>query len=274
MEKLVAFFEIKIQTPEAWGPYHLCCMGLLAAGIALLAVFAPKLRSRPNLVLGLTAGAGTILLFTEILKQVFYGLHIGENGIYWDYPWWIFPFQMCSTPMYVSLLVPAFGEGRMRRALCNYLGTYGMLGGVVVMLFPGSVFTDLLFIDLHTMLWHILLVCLGVLQWAGGTAGNRFSDFLRSAAVFLCLAAIAAALNCLFPQLAQEGFNMFYLSPYIPASMSEFARLLWESVPYPVYVLLYVLGFSCAAAAVFLLAAGMRNAADRNANKSVRHSRC
>ena len=263
MEQVILFFETKIPTPRPWGAYHLCCMAVLAAAVALLVAFGRKLRANPKLVHRLTAGTGSFLIVIEAFKQVFYGLHVGDGGIFWDYPWWIFPMQMCSTPMYAALALLFFREGRMHRALCTYLGTFGMIGGIVVMLLPSTVFTDLLFVDIHTMVWHILLVCLGVLQWSGGTAGQKPSDLLGGAAVFAVFAGIAAALDCALPQLAEEGFNMFYLSPYIPIAMSDFVEWFWAAVPYPVYLLTYLLGFTGVAAAVFFPARAIRAAAER-----------
>ena len=129
MEKVILFFETKIATPRPWGAYHLCCMCVLVACVALLVGFGKKLRANPKAVRRMTAAAGVFLIAIEILKQVFYGLHVGENGIYWDYPWWVFPLQMCSTPMYVCFALLFFREGRIQRALCSYLGTFGMFGG-------------------------------------------------------------------------------------------------------------------------------------------------
>lgn len=268
MEKVILFFETTITTPQPWGAYHLCCMGVLVACVALLVGFGRKLRANPKAVRRMTAAAGVFLITIEILKQVFYGLHVGENGIYWDYPWWVFPLQMCSTPMYVCFALLFFREGRIQRALCSYLGTFGMFGGIVVMLLPSTVFTDLLFVDLHTMIWHILLVCLGVLQWCGGTAGQKAGDFIGCTILFALFAGIAAALDGALPQLAEEGFNMFYLSPYIPVSMSEFVEWFWESVPYPVYLLTYLAGFTAVAAAIFFSARGIRAAARKSEAQS------
>ena len=140
MKQIILFFETKVQTPEPWGIYHLCCMLILVACAVLLVAFGKRLRAEPGLVRRLTIGTGIFLIAIEALKQVFYGLHTGANGIYWDYPWWVFPLQMCSTPMYACLALLFFRAGRIQRALCTYLGTFGMVGGITVMLLPSTVF--------------------------------------------------------------------------------------------------------------------------------------
>lgn len=260
MKDIVLFFETKVTAPRPFGAYHLACLALLALCVALLAAFGKKLRANPRTVRRLTAGTGGALLALEAFKQVLYGLHAGTNGVFWEYPWWIFPLQMCSTPLYACVALFFCPEGRIRRALCCYLGTFGMFGGIVVMLLPATVFTDLLFANLHTMLWHIALVSLGILQWCG-KAIEKNSDLIGGAAVFLVFAGIAVTLDCALPQLAEEGFNMFYLSPYIPASMSGFAKRFWELMPYPVYLLAYLLGFTGVAAAIFFSARAVQTAA-------------
>lgn len=260
MEEIILFFETKIKTPLPWGTYHLCCLGVLALCTVLLFAFGKRLRKNPRTVRRLTAGIGIFLLVIELFKQVLIGLHADENGVYWDYPWYAFPFQLCSTPLYACIALLFCPEGRVRQALCCYLGTFGMIGGIAVMLIPSTVFVDTLFLDLHTMAWHICLVLLGVLQWSGGTIGMRFSDLCGGSIVFLICVCIAVALNLSLPQYAEEGFNMFYLSPYVPISMSDFVEKLWENVPYPVYLIGYVLALLLAAAAIFYAARAIRKA--------------
>ena len=224
MKQIILFFETKVQTPEPWGIYHLCCMLILVACAVLLVAFGKRLRAEPRLVRRLTIGTGIFLIAIEALKQVFYGLHTGANGIYWDYPWWVFPLQMCSTPMYACLALLFFRAGRIQRALCTYLGTFGMVGGITVMLLPSTVFTDLLFVNIHTMVWHILLVCLGILQWVGGTAGQKVSDLAGCAAVFLFFAGIAAALDCALPHLAGKAFHTPFICSPMRQGLSAYRR--------------------------------------------------
>lgn len=259
-EAFIRFFKTEITPPKPWGAYHLCCLAAMSALVVLLLVFSGKLQKRPRLVRALTAGIGLVLFAAELLKQVLYGLHIGENGVFWEYPWHIFPFQLCSTPLYVCLALLFMPEGKVRRALCAYLGTFGLFGGLTVMLHPNAVLNRFLFVDIHTMLWHVGLVVLGALQWAGGAINSKAGDFLGASVVFALFVLTAFLLNLCLPQLAEENFNMFYISPYIPCTILLLTNI-WEQLPYPAFLAIYVFGFAAISGAIFAAACGLRRAA-------------
>lgn len=261
-EAVIRFFKTEITPPNPWGAYHLSCLAVMAAIVVLLLVLGGKLQKRPRLVRKFTASIGIFLLAAELLKQVLYGLHIGENGVYWEYPWHIFPFQLCSTPLYVCLALLFLPEGKVRRALCAYLGTFGLFGGLTVMLHPNAVFNDFLFVDIHTMFWHVGLVVLGVLQWTGGEIRPKAGDFVGATLVFALFVLTAFLMNVFLPQLAEENFNMFYISPYIPCTILLLTKI-WEQLPYPAFLAIYVLGFVAISGAIFIAACGLRKAAER-----------
>lgn len=245
---IVAFFEQHSAVPRPWGFYHFAWLLILAAMIAGIALAAPALRANRRLTHGITYGIGAFLLTIELLKQIFSGMHADGGAVTWDYPWYIFPFQLCTTPLYVCLLLP-FARGMARRWLSAYLGSFGMLGGIAVMLVPQTVFCDLLFINLHTMLWHTGLIVLGTVQWVSAEIRPCACDFLGGACVFLLFTAIAAALNFAFRRYAGEGFNMFYISPFVPVPSLPLIEHFRLSVPYPVYLCVYVIVL-CAGAAI------------------------
>ena len=65
------------------------------------------------------------------------------------------------------------------------------------------------------------------------------------------LVAVALTLNLSLKQLSLEcGFNMFYISPYVPCTILFMVEI-WEVAPYPVFLAAYVLGFSLIALAIF-----------------------
>lgn len=161
-ENVIRFFQAKSPEPQPWGMYHLLCLGVLAALVAALIAGGRRLRKSPKTVRRLTACLGSVLLAAEILKQIFSSVQISDGKIIWDYPWHIFPFQLCSTPLYVCIALFFLPEGRVRRALCCYLGTFGIVGGAVVMAAPESVYITSLFINVHTMVWHTGLILLHV----------------------------------------------------------------------------------------------------------------
>ena len=243
---------MKIQPPAPWGVYHLCCLAVTLALTVLMFVFGKRLR-RGGTARAVTLGLGWFLIVIEVIKQLVYGLEVSAEGqVYWDYPWQLFPFQFCSTPMYVCFaLMFVRKNGAAYQALCAFLATYGAFGGATVLLHPDAVFTEFLFADIHTMAWHVTLVLLGMVQWAGGTFRFSLSSWLGATSVFAVLVVVALLLNVSLPSLAEEcGFNMFYISPYVPCTILFLVQL-WRVAPYPVFLAVYVLGFVVISAAIY-----------------------
>lgn len=250
-EAFIRWIKTEIQPPPPWGAYHWSILALTAAGMIALFALSGRLRRRPRAVRIMTNCFGGLLIALEVLKQLFYSVHIGDAGIYWEYPWHIFPWQFCSTPAYACLVLFFLPkQNRLRSFLCCFLGTYGAFGGATVLLHPHTVLIEYWFVDIHTMIWHMSLVLVGALQWAGGTIGRDIRTFLGGTAVFLFFALVALALDLALPQLAEQGFNMFYISPYTPCTILLLQDI-WLSVPYPVFLLIYLAGFAAIAAAIF-----------------------
>ena len=81
--------------------------------------------------------------------------------------------------------------------------------------------------------------------------GGRWYFYRAGSCVFLLFTAIAAALNFAFRRYASEGFNMFYISPFVPVPTLPFIEHFRLSVPYPVYLCAYALVLFAGAAVVF-----------------------
>ena len=73
---------------------------------------------------------GLFLLLTELYKQCFLYFII-DHG---HYDWWFFPFQLCSLPMYLCLLLPAFKPGPKKTAVYTFLQDFNLLGGLAALI--------------------------------------------------------------------------------------------------------------------------------------------
>mgnify|MGYP007130416603 CR=1 FL=1 len=61
------------------------------------------------------------------------------------YDWWYFPFQLCSVPMYLGLLLPAANSvPRLRSVFTVFIQDYGLLGGIMALLEPSGLIAPLL----------------------------------------------------------------------------------------------------------------------------------
>lgn len=95
-QAVLAFLDTPMQTPEPYGWFHLVWFALSVLAIIPLVRYAKN----PQKVIWFTAVAVVLL---EVYKQINYSFSYAE-GISFDYQWYAFPFQFCSTPMYVGLL--------------------------------------------------------------------------------------------------------------------------------------------------------------------------
>ena len=161
---------------------------------------------------------------SEIWKQLTLTF-IVEGG---SYNWWYFPFQLCSIPMYALLVYPWIRGRYARLTLLSFLMCYCMLGGIAVFADTSGLHYPLPSLTLHSYLWHILLIILGII--AGGTyirllRSNRKNSlffrtvaamfplrpFIYSTGLYLACCLIAELLNLSLDRLGT--INMFYINP-------------------------------------------------------------
>ena len=115
LQKLLFLSAWGMQTPKAYGSFHILfsVIGLvLVVGLAFHFHKADEKQNRKILL-----AVGLFLLATEVYKQLFYFFVIGNR----TYPWWIFPFQLCSMPMYLCILSALLPDGEVRNAINNVM---------------------------------------------------------------------------------------------------------------------------------------------------------
>ena len=143
--------------PKAYETFHL---SFLIGGIltCILLGFLCRNLSQKKLDIILFI-VGLILVISEVYKQLFYTYIIGDG----QYQWWIFPFQLCSVPMYLCLVIPFIKEGKIKKSFYLFLSTYNLLGGFVSMFEPSGLSHSYWTLTLHAYIWHLLLVFIGFL---------------------------------------------------------------------------------------------------------------
>ena len=109
--------------PKPYSSFHLL---LTAAGLSFAFLSARFLGRRGNgcqkKAIRILFVCGMLLALMEAYKQCFlYYL----NGF--RYNWWYFPFQLCSTPMYLCLLLPLAKKESTRTILASFLQDFGLL---------------------------------------------------------------------------------------------------------------------------------------------------
>lgn len=246
---LLRILDTSMPTPGLFGWFHILWLAITAAAAVLLCRFA---KNRQRQVVLYTA---IFVMALEVYKQINYSFSY-ENGITYDYQWYAFPFQFCSTPMYIGLLA-GLVKGKLHRALSAYLATFALFAGVCVMVYPGDVFIGTIGINIQTMICHGSMVVVGIYLLVTGYVPLEHKTVLRGAAVFAVCVAVAMVLNEIAHAsglLERETFNMFFISPYCDPSLPVYS-LVQQTVPYPWCLVIYIAGFT--AAAWIILLAGM-----------------
>lgn len=184
----------------------------------LPALPASKSRSSPAPAPGLVLLAcGLILMAGEIYKQLFLYEVVNEGA----YDWWYFPFQLCSTPMYLCLAFPFLPRGRCRQTAAVYLQSFGFLGGVMALLEPSGLMHPYWTLTLHGLVWHIFLIFIACYCTASGLAGRDRRHFVSALLLFFLFCLMATAINLLTVGRA----DMFYISPYHPITQVVFHEI-------------------------------------------------
>lgn len=170
-----------------------------------------------------TMTMGLILISTEIYKQILFAYHYNFEG---DYHWSLFPFQLCSIPMYTSAIMPLARNEKLRKSLFSFMALYGMLGGLSVTLYQSSVLTrEDYSLDYQSIIWHFALIALGIYSATYLNIGSlSFKKSLKlyqyGTFAFLGFLILAEIINLLI--VLNHGYNeftaggnMFYISMFM-----------------------------------------------------------
>ncbi len=193
--------------PKAYGPFHL----IWAVVGILLCVFAAwklrKLGNRGNKILLISVGV--FLAICEVYKQLFYFYHIGKG----HYQWWIFPFQMCSVPMYLCILAPLLKKGKIQSGMYHFMMIYNLMGGVAAMAEPSGIIHGYWTLTLHAFIWHTALIFIGLYLGFSGRTTAKKQDFLLATGTLVALCVIAFCINLIFWDVSGGSINMFFVGP-------------------------------------------------------------
>lgn len=213
MSEFFELVKLKTEIPPLYGTFHICCL-IIAVLVCTVGIWqASKLSKKAGD--RLIFFCGIILLVAEIYKQLFYFYNVGKGS----YVWRIFPFQLCSVPMYICLIVTFLKNGKLQQTLYDFLFVFSTLGGVAVLLVPSSVMTSFATINIHSFLWHIILVFVGLFVGVTGRAGLEYKNYFNSLKIFGVCAVIAFAINCIFSEVSNNEITMFFIGPNTPKAV-------------------------------------------------------
>lgn len=245
-------FSYEIPGLKAYGFFHFFFVILTIIFCYIIYKFADKHTEQD--VVKVVFCIGLIFLFLEVFKQLFYN---DFKGGWKEYSWGYFPFQLCSTPLYLCLLTPLF-KGRFRHAIYSFLGFVSFIAGITVMVIADTVIIDEVAISVQSLLWHGTQCVLGVYLCKTQNYGQNLHEVIPGLLVFLCLTITAVFMNYAFEVIKNmhnlnDSFNMFYISPYYKSDVLILGEI-WDATSWPVALVCYILGVSLGSCFIYSFA--------------------
>jgi len=251
-------------------------MWIVLVVVSLLILYKERKKYSNNqlkLVLGVY---GIVALILEVTKQIMWSFEYNPltNIVTWDYQWYAAPFQLCTTPIFASIICLFLKEGKTKDSLLSYMAFVTILGSFMTILIPDSCFTKDILINIHTMWLHCGSFVVSVYLIMTGAVKVNKESFKNGFKVFLVFAFIAEVLNIFIYNsgiLNGETFNMFYISPYFISTLPVF-DVIQQSVSFVLYLLIYIIAIFMGALIVYgisYLFRGKSNKKDTKKSKKV-----
>ena len=162
---------------------------------------------------------GLILLASEIWKQWTLTFQL-NHGVY---NFWYFPFQLCSVPMYVCLILPWIRSGKLYQTLLAFLMDFSLLGGIFAFCDTSGMHYRYRPLTVHSFAWHFALIGIGITAGYIRRKTQDKSPYRGPALCYLICCLIATGLNLFCYQYG--SINMFYISPHYPMTQKLFCQL-------------------------------------------------
>lgn len=244
MKDFIEWTAVSMNTPQSYGVFHLLFFFIGLAISIFVAYLLRKTNEKQNkIVLG---SVGLFLILTEIYKQLFYYYIMEPVG---EYTWWIFPFQLCSVPMYLCIIILFIKNEKVKSYFYNFLFTVNMFGGLVSFCEPSGLNHPYLALTLHAYIWHMMLIFTGLYLYFSKRACTNPKGYLKGISIFAGFCVIAQAFNVF---LRKPGLNMFYISPYVQSPLAVFSTI-YANYGWLVNMLLYLFAICLGSAIVYYL---------------------
>ena len=109
-QNVLRILDARMPEPQLYGWFHLLWLAIsIGAAVWLCACYRDASR---RTIINLVFGVAVTVIVMEVYKLINFSFEY-EDGVVFDFSWYSFPWQFCSTPMYVGLLA-----GLIRKARC------------------------------------------------------------------------------------------------------------------------------------------------------------
>lgn len=254
----------RMDAPQLFGGFHIAA-SLIAAAVAV--ALGVRLARRvitaeepfEKLVKALNV-TGWLLAALEVYKQFF--LYYIVNGGAYD--WWYFPFQLCSVPMYLCILLPVMVP-TLQRTFLTFMGGYTFVSAVATLIYPEDILRSYTALTLHGFVWHGILLFISLLILITGKFDSDARRLIKVAELFAVMCLLAIMVNVVAEPLAQaihaansRGIHsyaaMFYLNPF-HISPQPVISSIQKAAGIPAGLVLYSVAVAAASSAVIIISA-------------------
>jgi hypothetical protein len=251
--RILNLLEATMETPTNFGWFHLMFIAIAILSTVFLCV---KFRNCSDKVFRQIALIGWILIVSlEVYKQIIYSYNFDNGVVTWDYQWYAFPYQFCSTPLYALPFIIFLKDGKIRDAFIMYMSTFSLFAGLAVFAYPNDVFISIIGINIQTMIHHGLQIVFGIYFAVYSRKKYTLYSFLKSVYVFVGFSLLAILLDISVYKIfitkgIDETFNMFFISPYFPCTLPVLS-IIYEKINYIIFLFMYIIGFVFAALSAY-----------------------
>lgn len=254
MNFILELLDSKMNRPESYGSletswfHYLSLILVLVLTVQLTHKFKTANDKEIKKFLLIT---GIVMIVLEIYKQIIFTYQASA------YQWYAFPFQFCSTPMYLFIIYGLNKNVKVDHYLISFLATYSTFAGLAVMLYPADVFVDTIGINIQTMIHHGAMAVIGMSLLLTKMKLN-YKYLAKGFVVFIILGGLAIIMNTLFNLQDIEGtFNMFFINERYVNHLPVLGSI-QPLVPHIAFLAIYFVGFSFVATIIFILGIMLR----------------
>lgn len=251
LEKILYVLSSQMERPQSYQIFHIICIVTVFVLAAVICIAFRKASAKTEKIILMSAWV--LLVLFEIYKQLVFAVNF-EETVYWEYRWDSFPFQFCSSPLYLFPLAALPQSEKFRDVIRMFLATFSLFAGLAVLFYPDDVFSTYIGVSIQTMVHHGVMVIIGI--FVGGRLVREgkmtLPRFFKADAVFAVLVLIALIMNIAAPLVTDMTFNMFFIGPNFPCQL-VFLNVIYANVPYPLFLIIYMFGFTLAAFILFWL---------------------
>ena len=142
-----------------------------------------------------------------------------------------------------------------------FLATFGLFAGLIVMIYPVTVLSPIIFRFSQSMIHHASMFLVGVLTIVANKVEIKHKTILNAISVFSVCVFLVFTMNIVFHYSGNDAsFNMFYIGPFskcdIPvlSKIGEILKIDSEILHIGnfIFLFLYIIGFSLAAYIVLI----------------------